>query len=68
MDKRIEIIRGNALEELKKLETESIDLIIADPPYNLSKDYISTKDNLEFEQYLTFSKKVAQRSFKIIKT
>ena len=67
MDKRIEIIRGNALEELKKLETESIDLIIADPPYNLSKDYISTKDNLEFEQYLTFSKKWLKEASRLLK-
>ncbi|MCU0445069.1 MAG: hypothetical protein MUE85_09135 [Microscillaceae bacterium] len=28
-----EVILGNSLEELKKLEVESIDLIIADPPY-----------------------------------
>ena len=29
--------QGNALELLKKLPDESIDLVLADPPYNLSK-------------------------------
>ena len=32
------IIYGDALEELKKIPTESIDLIITDPPYNVSTD------------------------------
>jgi len=31
------IIVGDALEQLKKLPDESIDLIFADPPYNMSK-------------------------------
>ena len=37
--KEIDLRCGNAAELLKTLETESIDLIVADPPYNLSKDY-----------------------------
>ena len=32
------IICGDALEELRKLPTESIDLIVTDPPYNVSSD------------------------------
>ena len=32
----IKLILGDCLEELKKLKTESVDLIFADPPYNLS--------------------------------
>ncbi|MGM0218737.1 DNA-methyltransferase [Enterococcus sp. AZ126] len=59
MDKRnekIEIINGDAMTEIKKLSDDSINLIIADPPYNLSKDYISTKDNMEFNEYINFSK------------
>jgi len=33
---KIKLILGNCLVELKKLEAESVDLIFADPPYNLS--------------------------------
>ena len=33
------IIHGDALETLKQLETESADLIFADPPYNIGKDF-----------------------------
>jgi len=51
----IKIITGNTLEELKTIESSSIDLIIADPPYNLGKDYGNNHDVKGFEEYLHFS-------------
>lgn len=33
------IILGDALTELKKLPAESVDLIFADPPYNIGKNF-----------------------------
>ena len=56
MDKKITTICGDALTELKKLPSNSIRLIVTDPPYNLNKDYGNTQDKLEFEEYLTFSR------------
>ena len=56
MDKNLTAICGDAVEELKKLPSESIHLIIADPPYNLNKDFGPTQDSLEFEEYLAFSR------------
>lgn len=50
------LIFGDALIELKKLPDSSVDLIVADPPYNLGKDYGKTKDNLGKTEYLEFSK------------
>ena len=38
MDKRIEAICGDAIAELQKMENESVNLIVTDPPYNLNKD------------------------------
>ncbi|HFK4761151.1 TPA: adenine-specific DNA-methyltransferase [Citrobacter farmeri] len=38
-DDSTSIIHGDALTELKKLPTESVDLIFADPPYNIGKDF-----------------------------
>ena len=32
-----EIILGDCLEELKKIPSDKIDLIFADPPYNIKK-------------------------------
>ena len=33
------IIHGDALAELKKIPAESVDLIFADPPYNIGKNF-----------------------------
>ena len=35
------LIKGDSIEELKKIESKSIDMIFADPPYFLSGDGIS---------------------------
>jgi len=35
---QIKFVLGDCIEEFKKLEKESVDLIFADPPYNLSGD------------------------------
>ena len=64
MDQRLDIICGDALEELKKIPSNSVQLIVTDPPYNLNKDYGNNQDNFEFNQFLDFSKqwiKEAQR-------
>lgn len=56
MDKRLELICGNSIEKMKNIPTESIDLIVTDPPYNLNKNYGNTQDNMNFEEYLNFSR------------
>lgn len=40
------IIKGDCIEELKKIPSNSIDLIFADPPYNMQlKNEIKQRDN-----------------------
>lgn len=51
----LQIIKGDALEELPKIPSESVDLIIADPPYNLGKEYGNNHDQKGFDEYLEFS-------------
>ncbi|MHA0291034.1 DNA-methyltransferase [Mesomycoplasma ovipneumoniae] len=67
MDKTLKIICGNAIEELKKIESKSINLIVTDPPYNLNKDYGNNKDNLEFEEYLEFSRQWLIEAKRVLK-
>lgn len=69
MDKELKLdaICGDSLEELKKIPSESVDLIVTDPPYNLSKDYGKTKDNLEFDEYLEFSRNWLTEAKRILK-
>lgn len=51
----IDIRNADALEILPSLPSGSVDLIIADPPYNLGKDYGNNIDRRVFDEYLSFS-------------
>lgn len=64
----IQIINADALIELGNIKTESVDLIIADPPYNLGKDYGNNHDIQGFEEYLSFSRKWLTQARRILKT
>ena len=57
MDKGIEIILGDCIDVLKEIDSESVDLVVTDPPYNLSKDYGNNGDNLNHGEYMGFSRK-----------
>ena len=39
------VILGNCINELKKIDNNSIDLIFADPPYNIGKNFGNNKVN-----------------------
>lgn len=67
MDKIIDIRLGNALELFKNIKDNSIDLIIADPPYNLNKDYGNKSDSMNFEDYIQFSKNWIKESKRVLK-
>lgn len=63
----IEIKCGDALELLSAIPDESVDVIIADPPYNLGKDYGNNHDLKGFEDYLEFSQQWLKEAKRILK-
>ena len=63
----LNLILGDSLIELKNMSDESVNLIVADPPYNLGKDYGKTKDNLDKKEYIEFSKKWLNDCNRILK-
>ena len=63
----IESITGDALIELEKLKTGSVDLVVADPPYNLGKDYGNNHDVQGFDDYLSFSRKWLRQANRVLK-
>ena len=52
----IDLRCGDALVLFNEIESETIDLIIADPPYNLGKDYGNNHDLKSFDEYLDFTR------------
>jgi len=63
----IKIIQGNAISELRQFKSDTVDLIIADPPYNLGKDYGNNHDLKGFDEYLEFSFSWLQEAHRILK-
>jgi len=63
----IEIIAGDALIELGNIKMGSVDLIVADPPYNLGKDYGNNHDIQGFDEYISFSRDWLGQANRILK-
>jgi DNA modification methylase len=61
------IIHGDAVEKLPELPSSHFDIIVADPPYNLGKDYGNNDDSKSFAEYLEFSRKWIQECSRILK-
>lgn len=66
MDKKLEIICGDAIEEIKKIPDKNIRLIVTDPPYNLNKNYGNNQDKLEFKEYLDFSRQWLKEAKRVL--
>nr|WP_025917078.1 site-specific DNA-methyltransferase [Herminiimonas sp. CN] len=54
-DWRDRIFQEDALQGLARIPDDSIDLIVADPPYGLGKDYGNDSDKMEADAYLRWS-------------
>jgi DNA modification methylase len=60
-------LQGDALEVLKKYPDESIDLVFADPPYNLDKSYNVYNDELATKEYLDWCNQWLDEYIRILK-
>lgn len=67
MDKMIDIRNGNALALFKDIQSNSIDLIVADPPYNLNKNYGNESDSRSFDDYIRFTKDWTKEAKRVLK-
>lgn len=62
-----QILTGNAIEKMSYFSNNEFDLIIADPPYNLGKDYGNNHDLKGFEEYLDFTRKWTMECKRVLK-
>ena len=61
------IICGDCLEIMKEMPDKSVNLVITSPPYNCGIDYDVYKDNLEYFDYLEFTKNWLLEVFRVLK-
>lgn len=57
----------DVLDGLKAIQNETVDIIIADPPYNIGKQFNDYHDNLELSQYLVWCDKWIGECIRILK-
>ncbi len=62
-----QIIQGDCLNSLRQLPDESVDVVFADPPFNLKKKYRSHNDNLELQDYLDWCEQWITECLRVIK-
>lgn len=61
------IYNDDCIKIMSNIPDKSIDLIIADPPYNVGKDYGNNSDRQSKEDYLEFTKKWISEAVRILK-
>ena len=67
--KRLELNKiycQDALKGLKKLPSNFFDIVIADPPYNIGKDFGNNEDKRELTEYIVWSKKWIDECIKVM--
>jgi site-specific DNA-methyltransferase (adenine-specific) len=62
-----QVIQGDALQVLPTLASESAQIILADPPYNIGKDFGNDSDKQTMEEYLTWCERWIQECLRILK-
>ena len=61
------IIHGDALKNLRHLESESIDLIFADPPYNIGKNFDGSIENWSEDEFLSWTYQWIDECHRVLK-
>ncbi|MBC6403314.1 MAG: site-specific DNA-methyltransferase [Hyphomonadaceae bacterium] len=60
-------IHANSLEWMKGQPSSIFDLVIADPPYNVGKDYGTTVDSIKKDEYLKFMLEWTSEAARLLK-
>ncbi len=61
------IIQGDCVEQLAKLQAESVDLVFADPPFNIGYDYDVYDDRKAANDYLEWSRRWIEGVIRVLK-
>ncbi|VAX41248.1 adenine-specific methyltransferase [hydrothermal vent metagenome] len=62
-----QIIQQDCIEGMKELKEGSIDLVFADPPFNIGYEYDEYNDKLEADQYLDWSRQWMSEVVRLLK-
>jgi site-specific DNA-methyltransferase (adenine-specific) len=57
----------DVLDGLKFIDSDSVDIVLCDPPYKINKDFGNNKDDLTLSEYIKWSKLWMNESIRILK-
>lgn len=57
---------GDCIEVMKTLPEDSIDLVFADPPFNIGIKYDVHNDNMSYDEYYTWSEKWIKEVYRLL--
>lgn len=58
------LVQGDALEQLNKIQSESVQLVVTSPPYNIGKEY---EKRVSYDKYLEWQTKIIEECVRILK-
>ena len=61
------IYQGDCLEQMREIEDGSVDLVFADPPFNIGHKYDKYDDRQDDEVYLDWSKSWIESVYRVLK-
>jgi len=64
---RQDVIHGDTIQILPTLDADSAQIIIADPPYNIGKDFGNDSDKQPMDEYLLWCEKWINECLRILK-
>lgn len=62
----MKLILGNCIEKMREIPKGVIDVVFADPPFNLGKKYSDYSDNKSEEEYLDFHREWMSEVYRIL--
>lgn len=61
------IINDDCIKQMKEIKSDSVDIIICDPPYNIGKDFGNNSDKQQMDKYLTWCDEWIVECIRILK-
>ena len=65
--RNIKVVEGDCIDVMNDLPPESVQMVFADPPFNLNKRYKTYKDDLPIDAYLDWTREWIKAALRILK-
>lgn len=61
------ILNGDCITELRKMDSEIVDLVVTDPPFNIGYKYDTYDDNMSHEEYVSWCEEWLTECIRVMK-